>query len=79
MTVLNLMEKNENNLNRLVAKIREKLQIVNPGMLRSEDFPLSAYDRIYELYTFLDRQQSVSTFQIDAVLTELKAIKTSAR
>ncbi|RYM07309.1 DUF1128 family protein [Sporolactobacillus sp. THM7-7] len=59
----------------MVRTIRHKLQLVNGKMLRSDDFSLSKYEPLYDIYTLVQRQKSISTFQIEAILEELKALR----
>ncbi|RYL95369.1 DUF1128 family protein [Sporolactobacillus sp. THM7-4] len=75
---MDLHVKNRKNIDHMISTIRQKLQIANRELLSSEDYPLSKYDQLYEIYELLNRQESVSTFQMAAILDELKTLRNAS-
>lgn len=75
---MNLKIKNRKNLDYMIEAIKEKLQMVNQSLIKSESYSLNHYDRIYDVYRFVQRQSSVSMRSMEGILEELRAIRSES-
>ncbi|MCA0990198.1 DUF1128 domain-containing protein [Pseudalkalibacillus hwajinpoensis] len=74
---MDLTIKSEENLTYMVESIKEKMQVINSGMIKPESFDLSSYDDIYEIYVMLNKKQSLSVAEMQAILAELGKLRAS--
>ncbi|MYL63758.1 DUF1128 family protein [Bacillus hwajinpoensis] len=74
---MDLTIKSEENLAYMVESIKEKMQVINSGMIKPESFDLSSYDDIYEIYVMLNKKQSLSVAEMQAILAELGKLRAS--
>ncbi len=74
---MDLTNKSEENLAYMVESIKEKMQVINSGMIKPESFDLSSYDDIYEIYVMLNKKQSLSVAEMQAILAELGKLRAS--
>jgi len=74
---MDLTIKSEENLAYMVESIKEKMQVINSGMIKPESFELSSYDDIYEIYVMLNKKQSLSVAEMQAILAELGKLRAS--
>lgn len=74
---MDLTIKSEENLAFMVESIKEKMQVINAGMIKPESFNLSSYDDIHEIYVMLNKKQSLSVAEMQAILAELGKMRAS--
>ncbi|WP_165995364.1 DUF1128 domain-containing protein [Bacillus sp. Cs-700] len=74
---MDLTNKSEENLAYMVESIKEKMQVINSGMIKPESFDLSSYDDIYEIYVMLNKKESLSVAEMQAILAELGKLRAS--
>ncbi|MDO6655607.1 MAG: DUF1128 domain-containing protein [Anaerobacillus sp.] len=74
---MDLSIKSEENLAFMVESIKEKMQVINSGMIKPEAFDLSSYEDIHEIYVMLNKKQSLSVAEMQAILAELGKLRAS--
>ncbi|MBF0708417.1 MULTISPECIES: DUF1128 domain-containing protein [Bacillales] len=74
---MDLSIKSEENLAFMVESIKEKMQVINSGMIKPESFDLSSYEDIHEIYVMLNKKQSLSVAEMQAILAELGKLRAS--
>ncbi|MGB7999989.1 MAG: DUF1128 domain-containing protein [Anaerobacillus sp.] len=74
---MDLTIKSEENLAFMVESIKEKMQVINSGMIKPEAFDLSSYEDIHEIYVMLNKKQSLSVAEMQAILAELGKLRSS--
>ncbi|TMW74063.1 DUF1128 family protein [Alteribacter natronophilus] len=63
--------KTEEQVNRMLDDIKEKLQIVNAGAIKAKDFDLDKFDDLEEVHAHVMSRNSFSVNEMDAIVSEL--------
>ncbi|KMM38707.1 DUF1128 domain-containing protein [Guptibacillus hwajinpoensis] len=74
---MDLSIKSEENLAFMVEGIKEKMQVINAGMIQPESFDLSSYEDIHEIYVMVNKKSSLSVAEMQALLAELGKMRVS--
>ncbi|MCA0988044.1 DUF1128 domain-containing protein [Guptibacillus algicola] len=74
---MDLSNKTEENLTFMVEGIKEKLQVINSSMIKPESFDLSTYEDIHEIYTMVNKKDSLTPGEMQALLAELGKLRTA--
>ena len=74
---MDLSIKSQENLAFMVESIKEKMQVINSGMIKPESYDLSSYEEIHEIYVMLNKKQSLSVAEMQAILAELGKLRAS--
>ncbi|WP_270181841.1 DUF1128 domain-containing protein [Alkalihalobacillus sp. CinArs1] len=74
---MDLSNKTEENLAFMVEGIKEKLQVINAAMIKPESFDLSRYEDIHEIYTMVNKKDSLTPGEMQALLAELGKLRTT--
>lgn len=75
MTFMNLAERSEENLTYMVEQMVDKLQIVNRGIIKAENFNIEEYEQIKELHDLIMSKPSLSVSEIQAIVGELGQLR----
>lgn len=70
-------EKTEENLAAMIEDIKNKLDMVNDHMLRTENYSLAQYDDILDIYDMIQHKTTVSVMEKQAILQELGNLRTT--
>ncbi len=73
--MINLNEKSCANVEFILNKLKEKLQIVNSGEIHPGHFDLDLYEDLLELYWMVDKKSSFSVSEIEAIVSELGKLR----
>lgn len=71
---------NSNDLERIEKMMREmvdKLQVVNTGVFRAEDFDPNAINELVELHNMVMAKSRFSTMEMEAIVEELATLRKS--
>lgn len=60
---------------KMVREMVDKLQVVNAGVFRPEDFDLNAINELEELYNMVMGKNQFSTMEMQAIVEELGALR----
>lgn len=74
---MDLSNKTEENLTFMVEGIKEKLQVINAAMIKPESFDLSTYDDIHEIYVMVNKKDSLTPGEMQALLAELGKLRSA--
>lgn len=74
---MDLKENTTENMNYMLKEIEAKLQTVNAGALNAEKFDPSSYEDIRDLYEWIQKQNSVSVREMEAIVSELGQLRKS--
>lgn len=73
---MNLEIANQENLNHLVETIKSQLNIVNAALIRPENYAITAYQDLLELYRYMQKKQgNLSMMEIEGILDELRGLR----
>ena len=73
--MMNLQEKNAENIQFILDKIKDKLQVVNGGALLPENFDINKYENLLDLFYMIDKKTSFSVSEIEAIIKELGSLR----
>lgn len=68
---MNLAEKSQENIEWMITEMKEKLQLVNRDVLRSENYSTQTYDELRDIYEWVMSKSSISVSEMQAILGEL--------
>lgn len=72
---MDLSVKSDENIDYMLTKIKKKLQLVNEGMIQSENYDTDQYQEIREIYELVMSKPSVSISEMEAILGELGQLR----
>ncbi|SFJ47255.1 DUF1128 domain-containing protein [Thermoflavimicrobium dichotomicum] len=73
---MNLDTATQANLNYIVNEIKTSLKIVNAALINPEDFRLSDYDSLLEIYQLIQKKQGrLTMMEIEGILEELGELR----
>ena len=72
---MNLNEPTEENLEFIINDLAEELQIINRSVVKPDNFDLSNYQDIKDLYDMGKAKGQVSVPEIHAIIDELKKFR----
>ncbi len=75
---MSLKEKSPENLAQIIEDMKDKLQLVNRGVLTPNSFSLDKYEDLYEIYELVMKKTSFSVLEMEGILDELKSLRTEA-
>jgi uncharacterized protein YfkK (UPF0435 family) len=73
---MDLTTQNHENLSFMIEGLKKKLQLVNSGLIQPEDYELSKYEDIKELYDMVMKMPSFSIRDMEGIVEELASLKT---
>ncbi|WP_347550377.1 DUF1128 domain-containing protein [Pseudalkalibacillus hwajinpoensis] len=74
---MDLTIKSEENLAFMIESIKEKMQVINAGMIKPESYDMSSYEDIHEIYVMVSKKESLSVGEMQALLAELGKMRAS--
>lgn len=72
---MNLNEATKENMKYLIESLTKDLQVLNPTIMKPENFDLKNYDEIKDLYEMVKSKSQVSVSEIHAIIDELKRLR----
>lgn len=75
---MDLNEKSIENLAQMLEEIKDKLQLVNRGVLTTSAFSLDHYDDLHDIYKMVMKKSHFSVLEMEGILDELKSLRTEA-
>jgi len=63
-------------IEQMIEAILDKLNIINKGVIKAEQFDGSKNEDLKEIYEFVMKRDSLSLAEVDAIVDELKSLKT---
>jgi uncharacterized protein YfkK (UPF0435 family) len=75
MTGVNLQEKSAENIKYMVEKISQKLNIMNMGVMKPEQFDEESYEELREIYEMVEAKRQFSPSEMQAIATELGTLR----
>ncbi|HET7657854.1 MAG TPA: DUF1128 domain-containing protein [Bacillales bacterium] len=72
---MNLNEKNRENVDYMITEIKNKLQFVNPDVVRTDSFGTDKYDDLKDIYDWVMAKPAMSVSEMQAILSELKNLR----
>ncbi|WP_240627473.1 DUF1128 domain-containing protein [Thermoflavimicrobium daqui] len=80
MDEVNLEVANQANLEFLVKEIKGHLKIVNAALISPEDFRISDYEDLLEIYQLIQKKQGrLTMMEIEGILEELGELRKAHR
>lgn len=74
---VNLSVKSHENMAYMLDQIKKQLQVVNTGVMRSDDFNLEQYDDLKDLYDFVMKKNHFSVNETEGIIEELSELRKS--
>lgn len=72
---MDLAERTQENIDLMLTDIKNKLQLVNPDIIRAENYSTDQYDDIRDIYELVMSKSTVTVNEIEAVLAELGSLR----
>ena len=63
-------------IEQMIVEILDKLNIINKGVIKAEQFDGPKNDDLKEIYDFVMMRESLTLAEVDAIVDELKSLKT---
>ncbi|MCK2156875.1 DUF1128 family protein [Exiguobacterium sp. Helios] len=63
-------------IEQMIVDILDKLNIINKGVIKAEQFDGTKNDDLKEIYDFVMMRESLTLAEVDAIVDELKSLKT---
>ncbi|ACB61357.1 MULTISPECIES: DUF1128 family protein [Exiguobacterium] len=63
-------------IEQMIVEILDKLNIINKGVIKAEQFDGTKNDDLKEIYDFVMMRESLTLAEVDAIVDELKSLKT---
>lgn len=63
-------------IEQMIEAVLDKLNIINKGVIKAEQFDGSKNEDLKEIYEFVMMRDSLSLAEVDAIVDELKSLKT---
>ncbi|HSH24267.1 MAG TPA: DUF1128 domain-containing protein [Massilibacterium sp.] len=74
---MNLSVKSQENVEKMIEIIQDKLQMVNRAVLQPSDIDLQFYDDLVDVYEMIIKKDSFSVSEINAIIDELRTFRKS--
>lgn len=74
---MNLSVKSQENVEKMIEIIQDKLQMVNRAVLQPSDIDLQFYDNLVDVYEMIIKKDSFSVSEINAIIDELRTFRKS--
>ncbi|MGG3562721.1 DUF1128 domain-containing protein [Neobacillus rhizosphaerae] len=68
---MNLSEKSIENVEYMIEQIKEKLKVLNLGAIKSSHFDEEMYEELKEIYEMVQKKNSFSPNEMQALVEEL--------
>jgi len=65
-------------IEQMIEAILDKLNIINKGVIKADQFDGSKSDDLEEIYSFVMMRDSLTLAEVDAIIEELKALKNAS-
>lgn len=72
---MNLAEKSLENIEFMIEKIQEKLNVLNLGMIKSSHFDENMYEELKDIYELVMKKNSFSPNEMQAIVEELGSLR----
>ncbi|MED4071705.1 DUF1128 domain-containing protein [Priestia endophytica] len=72
---MNLQEKSAENIKYMVEKISQKLNIMNMGVMKPEQFDEESYEELREIYEMVEAKRQFSPSEMQAIAAELGTLR----
>ncbi len=72
---MDLSVKSKENMNYMVQKITEKLNLINTGVMQSGQFNEEKYEELYDLYQLVMKRSNFSPGEMLAIAEELGSLR----
>ncbi|WP_443142331.1 DUF1128 domain-containing protein [Pseudalkalibacillus sp. R45] len=73
--LVNLNNKNEENLSYMIEQMQKQMQVVNTGVMRPEDFDVEQYDELKDLYDYVMKKNHFSVNETEGIIQELSELR----
>ncbi len=75
MKPLNLSQKSTENVEFMITKIKEKLNVLNVGAIKPSHFDEEMYEELKDIYELVMKKQSFSPSEMQAIAEELGQLR----
>lgn len=72
---MDLTQPSVENISYMLETIKEKLRMVNVDAMKSEDFKATAYEDLVYLYEMVNKRDSFSPSEMQAIVAELGSLR----
>ncbi len=72
---MDLSVQTRENIEFMLERIKDKLQIVNASALNAKSFYTDNYEDLRDIYELVNRKQSFSVSELDAIVSELGRLR----
>ncbi|WP_088105063.1 DUF1128 domain-containing protein [Halalkalibacter urbisdiaboli] len=72
---MDLSVNSRDNIEYMIERIKDKLQIVNAGALNAKSFDTEQYEELRDIYEMIQKKQSFSVSELDAIVSELGRLR----
>ncbi|OEH91322.1 DUF1128 domain-containing protein [Bacillus solimangrovi] len=72
---MDLSKRSEENIEYMLDKIKEKLRMVNVGVIQASHFNEEMYEDLKDIYELIERKQNFSTSEMSAIVEELSNLR----
>ena len=72
---MDLNQPSVENISFMLETIKEKLRMVNVDAMKSEDFKATAYEGLVYLYEMVNKRDSFSPSEMQAIVAELGSLR----
>jgi len=72
---MDLTQNSAENIDYMVTAIKEKLNVVNAGAIKSEDFNEQMYEDLQDLYEMVIKKDRFSPSEMNAIIDELRSLR----
>lgn len=72
---MTLEQKSPENLAQMLEEIKDKLQLVNRGVLQPDAFSLDRYEELHDIYKLIVKKSHFSVLEMEGILDELKSLR----
>ncbi len=74
---MNLSVKSHENMAYMLEQMQKQMQVVNTGVMRSEDFDVDQYEDLKDLYEFVMKKDHFSVSETEGIIQELSELRKS--
>lgn len=72
---MDLSVKSRENVDYMISEMKNRLQFVNPDVVRPESFGTAKYDDLKDIYEWVMTKSELSVSEMQAILSELKNLR----
>nr|WP_295973745.1 DUF1128 domain-containing protein [uncultured Bacillus sp.] len=72
---MNLAKKSVENVEFMIEKIKEKLKVLNLGVIKPSHFDENMYEDLMDIYEFVMKKNSFSPNEMQAIVEELGSLR----